>query len=80
MNKSREIYLARNRTKRPFKIYTFESIRNAVEEYSFKKYGKRSFSLGAHMLIYKGIRNEGFFDLRKLLTEHKQHRYLSCKI
>lgn len=67
MNKSREIYLARNRTKRQCKVFTFEAMKSAAEDMAFKLYGKRSFSLACHMALYKLLRDNGFIDLRKLL-------------
>jgi hypothetical protein len=80
MNKSREIYLARNRTKRQCKVFTFEAMKNAGSELALKLYGKKSFSLFCHMSAYKELRRHNFIDLRKLLTEYKQHRYLSYKM
>jgi hypothetical protein len=77
MNKSQEIYFARNRTKRQYKIFTFEAMRLAAIDYAKKKYGKASFSLAAHMALYKELRACGFIDLRKLLTEYKMNRAVS---
>lgn len=74
MNKSKEIYMARNRTKKQFKVFTFDAIRNAGEELALKMYGKKSFSLFCHMSAYKELRRHNFIDLRKLLTEYKQDR------
>jgi hypothetical protein len=74
INKSSEVYIARNRTKRQYKIFTFQAIHDKVIEYSEKYYGKKSFSLAAHMILYKELRRLGFIDLRKLLTEYKMNR------
>jgi hypothetical protein len=78
MNKSKEIYLTRNRTKRQFKVFTFESMRNAAVEYAKKKYGKASFSLACHMALYKELRANGFINLHKLLTEYKLNRAITA--
>ena len=77
MNKSREIYLTRNRTKRQYKVFTFESMRGAAVDYAKKKYGKASFSLACHMALYKELRAQGFIDLRKLLTDYKMDRAIT---
>ena len=71
------ILAARNSVKRQFKVFTFEAIRNAGREYAFNKYGKRSFSLAAHMALYKELRANGFINLRKLLSECKKDRAIT---
>lgn len=80
MNKSREIYIARNRTKRQYKVFTYESMRGAAVDYAKKKYGKASFSLACHMALYKELRSQGFIDLRKLLTEYKLDRAIVSNV
>jgi hypothetical protein len=77
MNKSQQIYLARNKHKKQYKVFTFEAMRDAAIEYSFKKYGKASFSLAAHMALYKELRNNGFINLRKLLSDFKLNRAIT---
>lgn len=77
-NKSREIYIARNRTKRQCKVFTFEAMKNAGQELALKLYGKKSFSLFCHMAAYKELRKHNFIDLRKLLTEYKQDRAITA--
>jgi hypothetical protein len=71
---NKQIYLARNKHKKSYRVFTFEAIRNAAEEYAFKKYGKRSFSLACHMALYRTLRDAGFINLRKLLIENKLNR------
>jgi len=51
MNKSREIYLARNRTKRQYKMFTFQAMHDKALDYSEERFGKRSFSLAVHMAL-----------------------------
>ena len=80
MNKSQEIYYARNRTKRQYKMFTFQAIHDKALECSEKLYGKKSFSLIAHMAVYKFIRDKGFIDLCKLLTEYKMYRAMTTLI
>ena len=72
VNKSREIYLARNRTKRQCKVFTFEAMKNAGQELALKLYGKKSFSLFCHMSAYKELRRHGFIDLKTILNEFKK--------
>jgi hypothetical protein len=80
MNKSQEVYFSRNKTKRQYKVFTFEAIRSSAIEYAKKKYGKASFSLAAHMALYKMLRDAGFINLRKLLTEHKMNRAITTNV
>lgn len=72
-----DIYIGRNRNKVQCKIFTYDAMKSAALALSKKKYGRKSFSLVAHMALYKMLRDEGFIDLRKLLTEHKRRRAIS---
>jgi hypothetical protein len=61
-------------------MFTFQAIHDKAVECVDKLYGKKSFSLIAHMAIYKFLRDKGFIDLRKLLTEYKLNRAITTKI
>jgi hypothetical protein len=76
ISKSRDLYLASNRAKRRYRVYTFAAMRKCAEDMAEKLYGKKSFSLACHMALYKDLRAHGFIDLRKLLTEHKNNRVM----
>lgn len=80
MNKSRQIYIARNRTKRQYKMFTFQAMHDAAVDFAEKNFRKRSFSLAVHMALYKMLRENGFVDLRKLLTEYKINRGISYNL
>jgi hypothetical protein len=51
--------LARNKTKREYRVWCYEAMRIEAAKMAERKWGKRSFSLYAFMAIHNALRRDG---------------------